>query len=134
LQVPCLIDNSARLAMDESEGNEGRLLTKPHGHGDVHVLMHTTGTAQRWLDGGKELIYIFQDTNALSGNAIAMLGMCATLDDEFAGTCMVPSLPHPRASPKRRMLLLLRCGADVCPQRGEKCEVYHHTPASSSAQ
>jgi UDP-sugar pyrophosphorylase len=39
--------------------------TKPHGHGDVHALLASTGTAAAWLSAGKRWICFFQDTNAL---------------------------------------------------------------------
>lgn len=37
-----------------------QLLTKPHGHGDVHFLMHSSGTAKRWLESGIRWIMFFQ--------------------------------------------------------------------------
>lgn len=46
-KVPALKDSSASFA---SKG--GVIETKPHGHGDVHTLMHQTGVAKRWLDDG----------------------------------------------------------------------------------
>ena len=45
-KVPCLGDNDARLSPDPDDPY--RLLTKPHGHGDVHLLLHSTGTLERW--------------------------------------------------------------------------------------
>ena len=45
-KVPCLSDNEARLSADPKD--PFRLLTKPHGHGDVHFLLHSTGTLDRW--------------------------------------------------------------------------------------
>ena len=29
---------------------------KPHGHGDVHALMHSSGTAAEWMDAGALLV------------------------------------------------------------------------------
>ena len=26
------------------------MATKPHGHGDIHFLLHSSGTAQRWAN------------------------------------------------------------------------------------
>lgn len=54
---------------------------KPHGHGDVHSLMHSTGTAARWLAHGIKWCVFFQDTNGLSFTTLsAMLGVSVSLD------------------------------------------------------
>ena len=37
--------------------------TKPHGHGDIHFLLHSSGTAQRWAAEGRKWLYFFQATN-----------------------------------------------------------------------
>lgn len=47
--------------------------SKPHGHGDVHSLMHSTGTAEKWKEQGIKWCVFFQDTNGLSINALAMM-------------------------------------------------------------
>jgi len=41
-KVPAMVDNEARFGLIP-----GKLLleTKPHGHGDVHTLLHMSGTA-----------------------------------------------------------------------------------------
>ena len=43
-RVACLADGSASLALDPTDAFQ--ILTKPHGHGDVHALLHSTGTAK----------------------------------------------------------------------------------------
>jgi len=68
-EVPCLVDGEAHLARDPN--NSGRLQTKPHGHGDVHALLHTSGQAKRFLQKGKKWLCFFQDTNALLFKVIA---------------------------------------------------------------
>ena len=30
---------------------------KPHGHGDVHALMHSSGTATEWMDAGMSITH-----------------------------------------------------------------------------
>ena len=45
-KVPCLSDNEARLALDPKDPFQ--LMTKPHGHGDVHYLLHSSGTVEKW--------------------------------------------------------------------------------------
>eukprot|EP00629_Pelagomonadales_sp_RCC1024_P014903 CAMPEP_0119277948 /NCGR_PEP_ID=MMETSP1329-20130426/18185_1 /TAXON_ID=114041 /ORGANISM="Genus nov. species nov., Strain RCC1024" /LENGTH=667 /DNA_ID=CAMNT_0007278443 /DNA_START=72 /DNA_END=2072 /DNA_ORIENTATION=+ len=62
-KVAALADASAALALDPDD--RWTLLTKPHGHGDVHSLMRTSGTAERWLGMGLEHVFFFQDTNPL---------------------------------------------------------------------
>lgn len=62
-KVPCLTDNDAHLALDG--GDPYKLQTKPHGHGDVHALLHTSGLLSRWSAAGKKWVVFFQDTNSL---------------------------------------------------------------------
>jgi len=61
-KVPCLSDNDASLSPDPKD--PFRLLTKPHGHGDVHFLLHSSGTLEKWEQAGVRWVYFFQDTNA----------------------------------------------------------------------
>ena len=44
--VPAMIDNSAKIAVDE--GNF-KVITKPHGHGDIHNLLYDSGVAKNGL-------------------------------------------------------------------------------------
>ena len=62
-RVACLADGNGSLALDPTD--RWNLLTKPHGHGDVHALMHSTGTAAAWAEAGTEWVCFFQDTNGL---------------------------------------------------------------------
>lgn len=41
--VPAMMDNSARLAF-----KDGKVDTKPHGHGDIHNLLFDSGVAAKW--------------------------------------------------------------------------------------
>ena len=34
--------------------------TKPHGHGDVHSLLHLSGTVKSWIKAGLTHMFIFQ--------------------------------------------------------------------------
>lgn len=62
-------DVQGTFAMDPAD--PFTLLTKPHGHGDVHLLMHQSGLASKWKhELGKKWVVFFQDTNALAVNAI----------------------------------------------------------------
>lgn len=62
-KVPSLMDNAARIALGEDGFS---MQTKPHGHGDVHSLLHSTGLAQKWAEEGRRYVVFFQDTNALA--------------------------------------------------------------------
>ena len=76
MQVACLVDNEAHLALDPSD--RFQLQTKPHGHGDVHALLHSSGLLQRWRSQGISHICFFQDTNGLVFRALpaALGGLC----------------------------------------------------------
>uniref|UniRef100_A0A8I6YBY3 UTP-monosaccharide-1-phosphate uridylyltransferase n=1 Tax=Hordeum vulgare subsp. vulgare TaxID=112509 RepID=A0A8I6YBY3_HORVV len=45
-KVACLVDNDARLALDPN--NKYKIHTKPHGHGDVHSLLYSSGLLEQW--------------------------------------------------------------------------------------
>ena len=68
-RVACLSDGAASLALDPAD--PFRILTKPHGHGDVHALLHSTGTARRWArEHGTRWVAFFQDTNVQAFRAL----------------------------------------------------------------
>ena len=71
-KVPCLSDSQGTLTRDPTD--KYRLTTKPHGHGDVHYLLHQTGIASKWHKEGRKWIVFFQDTNGL-----VFRSMCASL-------------------------------------------------------
>ncbi|XP_062115865.1 UDP-sugar pyrophosphorylase-like [Humulus lupulus] len=76
-KVACLDDNEARLALDSH--NKYRIQTKPHGHGDVHSLLFSSGLLNVWHGAGLRWVLFFQDTNGLLFNAIpAAIGVSAT--------------------------------------------------------
>jgi UDP-sugar pyrophosphorylase len=76
-KVPALLDNLAHFALEE--GDPYTLETKPHGHGDVHTLLASSGLAEAWAAAGRRHIVFFQDTNALCFTVtIAALGISAS--------------------------------------------------------
>ncbi len=78
--VPALSDIDATLAME----GPCRLALKPHGHGDIHMLLHTSGTARRLADAGVRYLLFIQDTNAHSLNAaFAAIGTSEKLGYDF---------------------------------------------------
>ena len=75
-KVAALTDNDAHFALEE--GSAYAIETKPHGHGDVHTLLASSGLAEAWRAAGKKYIVFFQDTNALCFTVtIAALGVSA---------------------------------------------------------
>ena len=71
--VPALIDNNARIALNS---DKTKIITKPHGHGDVHNLLYQSGVAKKWKSLGKEWMVFIQDTNALAIKTIpSILGV-----------------------------------------------------------
>lgn len=86
--VPAMMDNSARLAF-----KDGKIDTKPHGHGDIHNLLFDSGVAKRWQSMGKEWMIFIQDTNALALKALtSMLGVSRKNNWEMNTVC-VPRMP-----------------------------------------
>ncbi|XP_051208118.1 UDP-sugar pyrophosphorylase [Lolium perenne] len=76
-KVACLADNDARLALDPND--KYKIQTKPHGHGDVHSLLYSSGLLEQWKSKGRKWVLFFQDTNGLLFNAIpSALGVSAT--------------------------------------------------------
>lgn len=76
-KVACLDDNDAHLALDPQ--NKYKIQTKPHGHGDVHSLLYSSGLLKAWHEAGLKWVLFFQDTNGLLFKAIpASLGVSAT--------------------------------------------------------
>ena len=60
------------------DGEKGRVATKPHGHGDVHDLLHRAGLAKGWAARGIRYVSFFQDTNALLFRSVQALTMRQT--------------------------------------------------------
>ena len=78
-KVCALSDSQATLSLE----SKYVLDSKPHGHGDVHVLMHSTGTAKKWQEKGIKWVAFFQDTNGLAFNTLpAVLGVSVDMDLE----------------------------------------------------
>jgi UDP-sugar pyrophosphorylase len=86
-KVPCLTDNDARLAL--AADDPYKLQTKPHGHGDVHALLHTSGLLDRWSKAGKKWVVFFQDTNSLVFRVVpGALGVSAEKGFVFNSLCV----------------------------------------------
>eukprot|EP00039_Didymoeca_costata_P012639 m.183046 g.183046 ORF g.183046 m.183046 type:complete len:621 (-) comp15538_c0_seq18:1175-3037(-) len=94
-KVACFQDDKARLARDPN--NKYSILTKPHGHGDVHELMNASGVAEKWAKQGKRYIAFFQDTNSL-----VFRPMLASVGVSVSHNLACNSMSGPR-QPKREM-------------------------------
>ena len=66
-KLPAILDNDCHLAL---QNDKFLLLTKPHGHGDIHYLLYQSGLAQKWINEGKKYMIQFMDTNALAFNCV----------------------------------------------------------------
>jgi len=66
--VPAMVNNNADFTLEEN--NPYKLATKPHGHGDVHMLLYQSGLVQGWVNAGITHTVFFQDTNAQVMNGI----------------------------------------------------------------
>ncbi|WP_372806873.1 UTP--glucose-1-phosphate uridylyltransferase [Pontiella sp.] len=64
--VPAIADNDGALALNAKY----ELILKPHGHGDIHMLLHTSGVAAQLKDAGIEYLMFIQDTNGPSFNTL----------------------------------------------------------------
>ena len=78
--VPAIADNDGHLALKDTY----QLILKPHGHGDIHMLLHTSGIAARLEQQGIEHLVFIQDTNGQVFNAVpAALGVSVEKGFDF---------------------------------------------------
>lgn len=90
-KVPCLdvavdAEDAESLRLRLVLGSGGReLIMKPHGHGDVHSLLHSSGLARTWAAQGKAYVHFIQDTNFLILNSVLPL-LGASLKHNWAFT------------------------------------------------
>ncbi|MEI6891246.1 MAG: UTP--glucose-1-phosphate uridylyltransferase [Pontiella sp.] len=64
--VPAISDNEGTLALKSTY----ELILKPHGHGDIHMLLHTSGVAAKLKGEGIEYFLFIQDTNGPNFNTL----------------------------------------------------------------
>lgn len=69
--MPALEDDCGRIAMRADDCYQ--MQTKPHGHGDVHSLLHSSGVAKRWSDDKRRYVILFQ----VSGSCSLCLTPCS---------------------------------------------------------
>ena len=93
--VPALSNNAAAFAVDPTDPFS--ILTKPHGHGDVHTLLHQSGLLPRFMSQGLRYVAFFQDTNVLAFKGIpAALGVSERLQLDM-NSLAVPRAPKEAA-------------------------------------
>ena len=66
-KCPAILDNECHLSLKK---DKFEIETKPHGHGDIHLLLYQKGLVKNWVSEGKKYMVLFQDTNALIFNSI----------------------------------------------------------------
>lgn len=82
--VPALSNKDGLFFIENDE-----IVCKPHGHGDVHILMHLSGTAKKWSEMGINYVIFFQDTNGLAVHAFpALVGTSYLLNLEVNSLCV----------------------------------------------
>jgi UDP-sugar pyrophosphorylase len=86
-KVPAMLDATAKFA-----GKDGKIDTKPHGHGDVHTLLHQHAIGA-WAKTGVKWVVFFQDTNGpIFRSMAAVLGVSSKLNLAANSVC-VPRTP-----------------------------------------
>ena len=50
---------------------------KPHGHGDIHILLHQSGLAKKIKSDGINYLVFIQDTNGQVFNAVSSGAWCS---------------------------------------------------------
>ena len=76
--VPAFTNSQGKLALN----GKYELIMKPHGHGDIHILLHQSGLAKKLKSDGINYLVFIQDTNGQVFNAVpAALG--AAFDNNF---------------------------------------------------
>lgn len=80
-KVAAIQDSTGALALDSDD--RFSIQTKPHGHGDVHALMYSSKTVEKWMDHGCKWVVFMQDTNGLALHTLApVLGVSTSLELE----------------------------------------------------
>ena len=84
-KVPALMDSEARFAMK----GDYELITKPHGHGDVHSLIASYGLAEQWQKEGRKYVVCFQDTNAMCFDSVpSAIGVALEQEFDVVSICV----------------------------------------------
>ena len=89
-KVPALMGIDGTFALEKNF----EIMTKPHGHGDVHTLLHQHGVAQKWKNElGKKWVVFFQDTNPLTFKSLLPLLAVSSKHGYDMNSATVPRKP-----------------------------------------
>ena len=84
--VPALKNTKCEIAVKE----DGHMIFKPHGHGDIHLLIHQYDLVPKWQSMGIKYVIFFQDTNGLSLHGFApLLGVSEKYGFDFNSMAIV---------------------------------------------
>ena len=87
--VPALMNSQAHIAKESTYS----ITCKPHGHGDIHLLIASNEIAQKLLEKRKTHLAFIQDTNAQISNALLpFFGISIKEKFNFNSIC-VPRVP-----------------------------------------
>lgn len=90
-KVPALENSDAKIAF--SSGNS-TIETKPHGHGDVHLLLYTNNLLKEFKEKyGTEWLFFFQDTNCLSFRVLHPMLAISKQQNFAMNSLTIPRLP-----------------------------------------
>jgi UDP-sugar pyrophosphorylase len=118
--VPALLDNDAKFAT-RSLDRWYEIVTKPHGHGDIHQLLYAHGVAKKWNQQGIEWLVLFQDTNGLAFHTLpVLLGVSAGMD------LIMNSLTIPRKAKQAVGGIALLTNATTGEKRYDTASVHVH--------
>ncbi|KAF7459014.1 UDP-sugar pyrophospharylase [Cryptosporidium felis] len=91
LKVPALEDSDARMALDPED--KFSILTKPHGHGDIHALLHASGLLSELAKSGIKYLIFIQDTNGLVFNSILPVLGVTSKEGFVMNSLTIPRVP-----------------------------------------
>ncbi len=66
--VPAITNNNGDFA--RAKGDHYSIQFKPHGHGDIHMLMYQSGLYEKWAKEGRDYTAFIQDTNGQVFNGL----------------------------------------------------------------
>jgi UDP-sugar pyrophosphorylase len=84
--VPALMNNDASIAMESPY----KVMTKPHGHGDIHALMYNHNIAKDWVKNGIKWITFFQDNNGLAFFTLPLALGVSNKSDLIMNSLVIP--------------------------------------------
>ncbi|ETO28501.1 hypothetical protein RFI_08629, partial [Reticulomyxa filosa] len=84
-----LKNNRADFAME----GKYSLSSKPGGHGVVHSLMHSTGTARIWTDMGIRWVVFLQDTNGVAVRSVVSAIGVSAIKNYIMNSITIPRKP-----------------------------------------